>query len=95
MSFSAEQVRSVAKLARLELQAEEESQFATQLGHILDYFERLSQLDTAQVAPTANMVGERDGMRDDQVTNPAGDSVLWSNAPALEDQQFRVPKIIE
>ncbi|MFN6367491.1 MAG: Asp-tRNA(Asn)/Glu-tRNA(Gln) amidotransferase subunit GatC, partial [Aphanizomenon sp.] len=45
-------VRKVANLARLELTADEETQFTTQLGNILDYIEQLNQLDVTNVAPT-------------------------------------------
>ena len=51
-----DQVRKVAHLARLELTAEEEEQFTTQLGSILDYFEQLSELNTENVLPTTRVI---------------------------------------
>lgn len=95
MSLTREQVHQVATLARLELGAEEEEHFAGQLGRILEYIERLQQLDTSGVEPTAHIVAIADSLRDDAVTNPPADEALFGNAPAFEDRQFRVPKIIE
>ncbi|HYD46826.1 MAG TPA: Asp-tRNA(Asn)/Glu-tRNA(Gln) amidotransferase subunit GatC [Terriglobales bacterium] len=95
MSLSREQVHQVATLARLELSESEEAHFAEQLGRILDYIERLAQLDTEGVEPTAHIVAIADPLRDDVVTNAKADETLLRNAPALENRQFRVPKIID
>jgi aspartyl-tRNA(Asn)/glutamyl-tRNA(Gln) amidotransferase subunit C len=95
MALSRDAVRHIALLARLELSAEEEAAFTEQLGHILQYFEKLGSLDTSAVEPTAHMVDVASAYRDDVVTNPPAPETLRANAPARDDNFFKVPKIIE
>ncbi|OFV89715.1 MAG: asparaginyl/glutamyl-tRNA amidotransferase subunit C [Acidobacteria bacterium RBG_16_68_9] len=85
----------IALLARLELSAEEERAFATQLDHILAYFEKLQQLDTDHVEPTAHIVEMETPYRDDVVRNAPAVDALVANAPARDGRFFKVPKIIE
>ncbi len=93
--ISLEQVRHVARLARLELNEAEEVRLQGDLNNILGYVEKLNELDTSAVEPTAQVGEAGTPMREDEVTNrPAPDEVL-ANAPAREGYFFRVPKIIE
>ena len=95
MPLSAADVRHIALLARLELTPEEEAAFTLQLDHILSHFEKLKQLDTGTVAPTAHVLEMETPFREDVVRNqPAVDSLL-ANAPQRDDRFFKVPKIIE
>jgi aspartyl-tRNA(Asn)/glutamyl-tRNA(Gln) amidotransferase subunit C len=95
MSLSREAVRHIALLARLELSEAEEVAFTEQLGHLLEYFEKLTSLDTSSVDPTAHAVDIQSAYRDDVATNPAGDESLRANAPARDGDFFKVPKILE
>ena len=95
MALSRDEVRHIALLARLELSAEEEVALTEQLGHILHYFEKLGTLDTAAVEPTAHVVDLLAAYREDAVTNPPAPEALRSNAPARDENFFKVPKIIE
>jgi aspartyl-tRNA(Asn)/glutamyl-tRNA(Gln) amidotransferase subunit C len=95
MALDREVVRRMAVLARLELSEEEEAAFAEQLGHILRYFEKLTELDTEKVEPTAHVVPIAEAYRDDVVTNPAAPEELRANAPERDGDFFKVPKIIE
>jgi len=89
-----DQVHKVAHLARLELAAEEEEQFATQLSGILDYFEQLSELDTNNVEPTTRAIDLNNVTRSD-LLQPYGDrETILQGAPERDDDFFRVPKII-
>jgi aspartyl-tRNA(Asn)/glutamyl-tRNA(Gln) amidotransferase subunit C len=90
-----EQVRHVARLARLELSAEEERTLAAELSAIVTYIDKLNQLDTTNVEPTAQVAEAGTPVRDDAITNqPAADQML-ANAPAHQGHFFLVPKIIE
>jgi aspartyl-tRNA(Asn)/glutamyl-tRNA(Gln) amidotransferase subunit C len=90
-----EQVRHVARLARLELPPEEEERLRAAMDQMLGYVEKLNELDTANVPPTAQVGEAGTPMRDDEATNrPAPDDML-ANAPARERGYFKVPKIIE
>ncbi len=93
--ISLEQVRHVARLARLELSAAEEQSIQADLSAILAYVDKLNQLDTSEVEPTAQVGESGTPMRPDEVTNrPASDDML-ANAPARSRNLFKVPKIIE
>jgi len=95
MALDREVVRRIAVLARLELSADDEAAFAQQLGNILQYFEKLKELDTENVEPTAHVVPIAEAYRDDIVTNPAAAEELRVNAPERDGDFFKVPKIIE
>ncbi len=89
-----EQVRKVAHLARLELTPEEEEQFTTQLGSILDYFEQLSELDISNVPPTTRAIDVSNVTRSDEL-QPCGDrEAILQGAPQQEGEFFKVPKIL-
>lgn len=95
MPLSVEDVRHIALLARLELTPDEETAFASQLDHILSHFEKLKQLDTDAVEPTAHIVEMATPFRDDVVRNQPAVDALLANAPQRDGHFFKVPKIIE
>ena len=89
-----EQVRKVAHLARLELTPDEELQFTTQLGSILEYFEQLSELDTEHVEPTTRAIDVSNITRSDTLEVFAGRENILDCAPEREEDYFKVPKIL-
>lgn len=90
-----EQVRHVALLARLRLSPEEETRLVTDMSSMLDYVDKLNELDTKDVPPTAQVGEPGTPMRDDVVTNrPAAEDML-ANAPERRGNFFKVPKIID
>jgi aspartyl-tRNA(Asn)/glutamyl-tRNA(Gln) amidotransferase subunit C len=89
-----EQVQKVAHLARLQLSADEETQFTTQLNDILDYFEQLSELDVSEVPPTTRAIDVSNVVRVDQL-KPYGDrETILEGAPDRDGDFFKVPKIV-
>jgi aspartyl-tRNA(Asn)/glutamyl-tRNA(Gln) amidotransferase subunit C len=95
VKISREQIRHVAMLARLALEPAEEEAMTTTLDAILTYMEKLGELDTAAVEPTAHILDLPTRWRNDAVTNPPATEALLANAPARDGDFFRVPKIIE
>ncbi len=95
MKLSCEEIQRVAMLARLRLTAEEEERFTEQLDKILQYMDKLNQLDTSEVQPLAHAVDIVNAFREDKVTNRPNVDTLLANAPARDETFFRVPKIIE
>jgi aspartyl-tRNA(Asn)/glutamyl-tRNA(Gln) amidotransferase subunit C len=93
--ISLEQVRHVARLARLELTAAEEQRLQHELSDILGYVDKLSELDTAKVAPTTQVGEAGTPTREDAVTNCAAPEAMLGNAPARDGFLFKVPRIIE
>jgi len=95
MAITREEVRHVARLARLALSDDEAGRLVGQLSAILDYVKQLDGLDTRDVLPTSHAVEKGTPMRDDTV-EPFGDrEALLANAPDRQGDFFRVPRIIE
>ncbi len=89
------QVRQVAKLARLDLSEAEISQFTGQLSAILEYVEKLNQLDTANIEPLAHCLPINNCLREDNVKQSLGTEKTLENAPDKDEKFFLVPKILE
>jgi aspartyl-tRNA(Asn)/glutamyl-tRNA(Gln) amidotransferase subunit C len=90
-----EQVRHVARLARLELNAAEEQSLQSDLSAILAYVDKLNQLNTDEVEPTTQVGESGTPIRDDEITNRPAPEEMLANAPARSRNFFKVPKIIE
>jgi len=95
MKITREEVENVAMLARLDLSEEEKDLFTGQMDAILAYVEKLNELDTSGVIPTAHAVPMENAFRDDLVTPSIGVENALSNAPDRVEGFFRVPKVIE
>ena len=95
MSLNADQVRRVARLARLEVRDDEVDHYATQLSRILDMVDQLAAVDTGDTLPMAHPLSMVQRLRADEVTETDRREVFQSNAPAVQDGLFLVPKVIE
>lgn len=95
MRISKEEIEHIASLARLSLSEEEKELFGSQLSSILDYMEKLNELDTKDIEPTSHVLPLSNVMRDDipSPSIPREDALL--NAPDRTNKFYRVPKIIE
>ena len=94
MALTIGEVEHVALLARLALSAEEKQTFAEQLGSILEYADKLTGLDTEGIEPLVNILPVFNVLRDDEVKPGSLREEILSNAPLLEEEQYKVPKII-
>jgi aspartyl-tRNA(Asn)/glutamyl-tRNA(Gln) amidotransferase subunit C len=94
MKVDIAEVEHVAHLARLRLSAEEKQLFTGQLNAILDYIEKLNELDTSGVEATFHVVPHHNVMRGDEVKGSFSSEVSLENAPDKAQGCFRVPKII-
>jgi aspartyl-tRNA(Asn)/glutamyl-tRNA(Gln) amidotransferase subunit C len=95
MPLTLEQVRHIARLARLRLTAEEERRYAEQLSAILDYAQRLKRVDTADVPPTAGVQDLEAPLRPDTPRPSLPRERALANAPATADGMFLVPPILD
>ena len=95
MKLSLAQVEHVARLAQLTLSDQEKELFREQLSSILEYAQRLQQLDTSAIPPTATVLPLENVMRDDQVRPSLPLADVLANAPDTEDGHFRVPVVLE
>ena len=92
--ISQEDVRKVAKLARLELPEEEINTYTTQLEKILDYVAQLERVDTQDIPPTTRAVEEVNVTREDSILVTDVREELLELAPSREGDFYRVPKIL-
>ena len=85
----------MAVLARLDLTPDEQEQLAGHLDRILDYMDKLNELDTEGVEPMSHAVDVVNVLRPDRAVNEPRTEALLRNAPARDDDFLSVPKIIE
>lgn len=98
MALEEKDVRYVAALAHLELGDDEVKKFLPQLDSILEYIQKLNELDTAQVEPMAQVTypaSENAALRGDQTRRTFGQEESLANAPEGDGACFKVPQVIE
>ena len=87
-------IEHLAKLARLKLTDAEKELFSKQIGTVIKYIEKLSELDTKNVEPTAHVLGLNNVFRDDAVKKPLTVQDPINDSPAHSKGHYEVPKII-
>ena len=87
-----ETIEYVGILAKLELSAEEKERAKADMGLMLDYIDKLGELDTTDVEPMSHVFPVENVFREDVVTNGDEREQLLSNAPQEKDGMFVVPK---
>lgn len=92
--LSPEEINDLANLVRLHLSAEEKIAYAQQLTLILNYVEKLNELDTEGVEPLAHILPLYNVLRPDEAFPASNQEEILANAPLLEDGQYKVPRII-
>jgi len=95
MQLGYEQVRHIAWLARLGLSEEEVEKFSLQLSDILENFEVLKQVDTANVPPATHSVPLENVLREDAVAESYPQADVLANAPRQAEECFKVQPILE
>ena len=88
-------IEHVARLARLELTDEEKARLREQLGAILEHAAKVSEVAADDVPPTAYAIPRSNVLRPDEVTSSLPVEEVLANAPEVEDDRFKVPKIVE
>lgn len=95
MKITIQDVEHVARLARLQLEDDEKPLFARQLGEILEYVDKLKNLNTEGILPTSHAVPVENAFRADMVNCSIGVEKALANAPDRLESFYRVPKVIE
>ena len=95
MKLTLEQVDHIAQLARLTLSTEEKGLYREQLSAILDYVQKLEELDTEAISPTATVLPLRSVMREDESAPSLDRKDILANAPEAADGCFEVPAVLE
>lgn len=93
--ISDETIDYVGILAKLELSGEEKEQAKKDMGRMLDYIDKLNELDTDGVEPMSHIFSMDNVFREDVVTQGDMREAILSNAPAKKDGMFQVPRTVE
>ncbi len=90
-----ETIDYVGILAKLELSREEKEAAKNDMSRMLDYIDKLNQLDTTQVEPMSHAFSMNNVFREDVVTNGDDRDNILKNAPEQKEGAFKVPKTVE
>lgn len=90
-----ETIEYVGILAKLELSFEEKEQAKKDMGRMLDYIDKLNELDTSDVEPMSHIFPVQNVFREDEVTNADGSREALENAPEEKNAMFVVPKTFD
>jgi len=88
-------IEHVARLARLELTPEEKDRLREQLAVILEHAAKVGEVATADVPPTAYAIPRSNVLRPDELTPSLSKQDVLANAPEVEDDRFKVPRVVE
>jgi len=94
MKITKDEVLYVADLARLDLDSEMIDKFADQIGTILDYVDKLNEVDTEGVRPTSHAISLTNAFREDEQIDHLEREQALANAPEKEEGSFIVPKVV-
>lgn len=93
--LSRDDVLKLARLSRLKLSDQEIEKFRSELSEILSYVEQLEKVDAGGLEPTYQVTGLKNVMRSDEIKKyQAEPQDLLKNAPALEQNQFKVRRVL-
>ena len=94
-AISRETIEYVGILAKLELSPEEKEAARKDMERMLDYIDKLNELDTSQTEPLSHVFPVNNVFREDVVTNGDEREKILKNAPEQKDGAFKVPKTVE
>jgi len=95
MKTDIQTIRNLAHLARFELNETKEQEMLTDLNKILNWVDKLRELDTENIEPLIHMSEEMNVMREDVAQNTVSHEEALRNAPKKDSDYFRVPKVME
>ena len=95
MPVTIDDVEKVAALARLSFSAPEKEKMTALLNRILDYMDKLNELDTKDAEPTSHVLPIKNVFREDEMKPSFPREELLGNAPSRDERYFRVPRVIE
>lgn len=95
MAISKETVQYVAHLSRIDLSQEELERLSLQLTSILDFIDKLKEVDISSISPTNHILPVNNVLRQDNLKASLASEKALENAPQKENNFFVVPKVIE
>jgi aspartyl-tRNA(Asn)/glutamyl-tRNA(Gln) amidotransferase subunit C len=95
MDIGVKEIEHIANLSRITLTVDEKNTFAKQLTNILDYIEKLNELDTDEVQPMAYATSLKNVFREDEIKSSFSRQEILELSPSCANGFFKVPKVIE
>ena len=95
MKITEKEIEHVANLARLNLTPEEKQKMTKELAEIINFADKLNELNTQGVEPTAHVLPMANVFRKDEVRSSFEREAILANAPTAEDGCIKVPKVVE
>lgn len=89
-----ETIEYIGILAKLELSAEEKEKAKQDMARMIEYIDKLKELDTTGIEPVSHIVKQQNVFREDVVTNGDEHEKTLKNAPEEKNDMFKVPKIL-
>ncbi len=94
MKIAKEQVEYTAKLANLKLSNEEVNDLCSDMARVLEYAQKINELDTQNVRPMAHVLDNVNSFRNDEVKKGLSIEETLKNAPDSEERMFKTPKVL-
>lgn len=94
MGISRDTVKYVANLARIKLSTKEEEKLSKQLKQIINFVDKLKEVDISSVEPTSHILSISNVFREDRISESLALEDVLNNAPQTKDGFFVVPKVI-
>ena len=95
MKISTDEVEKIAHLARLDVDEEQKKSLAGQLSHILDYMDKLKDVDVQGVQPSSGAAFINNVLREDVNQDSPGPDVTLANAPERDEDFYLVPRVVK
>ncbi len=95
MKIDTELISYLEELSRLKLSEDEKNKAQSDLNRILDYIDKLAELDTADIEPLSHPFEFTNNFREDEAKPSADRELILKNAPEKKDGCFKVPKTVE
>ncbi|MEN9973318.1 MAG: hypothetical protein RIS20_1665 [Bacteroidota bacterium] len=95
MKITEELIDHIAHLARLEFQGEDKVSIQKDMERMIEFVDKLSEIDTANVEPLIFMSEEMNRLRDDEPIVTVTHEEALMNAPKKDSDYFRIPKVLD
>ena len=95
MSVTKDEVKYIASLSRLEFNESELEDFTNEFNQILNYIDKLNELDTENIEPLSHPIEKKNVFRKDKLVASINRDEALKNAPDKTDEYFKVPKVIK
>ena len=95
MSVTKDEVKYIASLSRLEFNESELEDFTNEFNQILNYIDKLNELDTENIEPLSHPIEKKNVFREDKLVASINRDEAIKNAPDKTDEYFKVPKVIK